>query len=61
MNSAGLCAALARWPWWGPDRRASTEHNPEDSDHVAWQGAGHRLIGGRPDGRFVCAGVWFGR
>ena len=42
MRSAGLCAALARRPWWGPDRRASAEHNPEDSDHVAWQGAGQR-------------------
>ena len=61
MDSAGLCAALSCWWWWGPDRRASTAHNPEDSDHVAWQGAGHRMIGGRPDGRFVCAGVWSGR
>ena len=28
MSSAGLCAALARWAWWGPDRRASAAHNP---------------------------------
>ena len=28
MNSAGLCAALSCWSWRGPDRRASTAHNP---------------------------------
>ena len=28
MSSAGLCAALARRAWWGPDRRASAAHNP---------------------------------
>ena len=27
MSSAGLCAALARSAWWGPDRRASAAHN----------------------------------
>ena len=61
MNSAGLCAALACRAWWGPDRRASAAHNPEDSGHAARQGAGPRVIGGRPDGRFACAGVWPGR
>src|SRR6266849_2227074 len=61
MSSAGLCAALACRAWWGLDRRASAAHNPEDSDHAARQGAGPCVIGGRPDGRFACAGVWPGR
>ena len=45
MSSAGLCAALACRAWLRPDRRESTAHNPQDSDHAARQGAGPRVIG----------------
>ena len=51
MRSAGLPGLV------GPDREAGVAHNPVDSDHVPGQGAGPRMIGGRPDGRCVCAGV----